>query len=886
MPVIYIPMKRIFYLLFLISLCSFTVEDPFADLLKKLEEFTKRYPTEKVHLHLDKPYYAAGDNIWFKAYVADARTSQPATESGILYVELINELDSVAKQLRLPMQNGISWGDFKLADTLAEGNYRIRAYTQLMRNAGTDFFFDKTIKIGSKWTNRASTKTSFSVQKKEGTDQLVSSIVFTDSLGKEISNRPVGYTVRYGDKSIKGRTQTDASGLANIALPSEAKKGTILATIDLGRGKTAIKTIPIVNPSAKVDVQLLPEGGTMVQGITSRMAIKAIDGNGKGIDVNGTIVDDRGEEVATFQTAHLGMGSFYFSPVAGKSYTAKMKVNGADHSVSLPAAIASGYALTVNPSDTSNINVKVTMSADLVNKGDLNLIAHRNGMVYLSAKVSSAKQVARIAMPNGKFPSGIVQLTLMSSQNLPVAERLVFVNNASDKFDVALAKLKTSYTKREKVDLELAAKGQGNFSVSVTNADVVAADEENESNIFTSLLLNSDLKGYVERPNYYFINPDAAKREQLDNLLLTQGWRKLDWKAVNSSQLAVNSFQPEKSIRISGTITKDGKPLAKSKISLMSNTDGLFMIDTLSDTDGRFAFEGLEFADSAKFIIQARSEVGKKTVDITLDAIDGQRVTPRANYGDVDVNVNQSMEGYLKESTVYFEEQNRQGLLSKTILLKEVKIEGVKKNPAKNSANFNGGGNADQVFDGDDMLYATSIGAFLHGKSRLPVRSDGRLVAPSQTRGPRIIKDGNLMEIDYTLHEIPVTDIESIEILTSPAKTTVYGETGKNGLMLITTRRGPVKWQVMKYAPGVITYKPKGYYNSREFYSPMYNVNPSDKPDLRTTVFWAPNLATDETGKVKFDFFNTDRPGSYRIVLEGIDLDGKLARKVYRYQVN
>ncbi len=882
MPVIYIPMKRIFYLLFLISLCSFTVEDPFADLLKKLEEFTKRYPSEKVHLHLDKPYYAAGDNIWFKAYVADARTSQPATESGILYVELINELDSVAKQLRLPMQNGISWGDFKLADTLAEGNYRIRAYTQLMRNAGTDFFFDKTIKIGSKWTSRASTKTTFSVQKKDGMDQLVSSIVFTDSLGKPIINRPVGYTVRYGDKNIKGRTQTDASGLANIALPAEAKKGTILATVDLSRGKTAMKTIPIVNPSAKVDVQLLPEGGTMVQGITSRVAIKAIDGNGKGIDVNGTIVDEKGDEVATFQTAHLGMGSFYFSPVAGKAYTAKMKLrNGTEHSGALPRAEASGYVLTVNQSDTANINAKITLSADLIGKGDLNLIAHRNGMVYVSAKVSSAKQVARIALPNSKFPSGIVQLTLLSPQNQPVAERLVFVNNASDRVDVKLAELKPSYTKREKVDLELASKSQGNFSVSVTNADVVAADEENESNIFTSLLLTSDLKGYVEKPNYYFINPDATKREQLDNLLLTQGWRKLDWKAVNSSQLAVNSFQPEKSIRISGTITKDGKPLAKSKISLMSNTDGLFMIDTLSDKDGRFAFEGLEFADSAKFIIQARSEVGKKTVDIKLDVMEGQKVTPRNSYGDVEVNVNQSMEGYLKESTVYFEEQNRQGLLSKTILLKEVKIEGVKKNPAKNSTNWMGAGNADQVFDGDDMINSPSIATYLGSKMSGVLIKKGRPEGLGRVGLLKLIVDGNTMPSDFTLYDIKPEDVESIELLTSPSKWVVY----RSPAMLITTRKGPPKWQVVKFAPGVITYKPKGYYNAREFYSPMYNINPSDKPDLRTTVFWAPNLATDETGKVKFDYFNTDKSGNYRIVLEGIDLDGKVARKVYGYTV-
>ena len=876
-------MKRILYLFAFMVLCSFKTDDPFSALLKKLEEFTKRYPTEKVHLHLDKPYYAAGDNIWFKAYVADARTSQPAEESNILYVELINELDSVHTQLRIPMQNGISWGDFKLADTLVEGNYRLRAYTQLMRNAGPDFFFDKTIKIGSKWTNKAFAKTTYSTRNKEGVNQAISSIAFTDSLGKVLADRPVNYTIRYGDKNTKGRLRTDSLGIANILLPNEAKTGVILATIDLGKGKTSLKTIPILNQSTKIDVQFLPEGGTIVYGITSRIALKAIDANGKGIDVNGTIVDDKGEEMTSFQTTHLGMGSFYFSATAGRTYTAKIKLaDGTDHSVSFPKAELSGYAMSVNQLDTSNINVKVTLSADLLNKGELNLIAHRNGMVYLSAKVATAKQVAKVTIPHNKFPLGIMQLTLFSPQNMPVAERLVFVNTTSDKVDLELGKLKLSYAKREKVELELATKTQGSYSVAVTNADVVSSDEENESNILTSMLLRADLKGYIEKPNYYFINTDATKREHLDNLLLTQGWRKVDWKAVSNAELAASKFAPEKSIRISGTITKDKKPLANSKISLMSNSDGLFMIDTLSDKNGRFVFEGLVFVDSVKFIIQARSELGKKTVDIELDAIEGQKVTSTNHYGDLEINVNQSLQGYLNESNTYFDEQNRQGLLSKTILLKTVNIEGKKLNPARNSSNFNGPGQADQVFDGEDMINAPTVAGYLFGKMSGMTIHKGRPTGLGRVGGVKLIVDGNTMPADYTLDELRPEEIESIEILVSPSKYVVY----RGAAMLVTTRRGPPKWPVVKYAPGVITYKPKGYYNAREFYSPMYNMAPSDKPDLRTTVFWAPNLAPDETGKVKFDYFNTDQTGNYRMVIEGIDGNGNLARKTYTYKVN
>lgn len=868
-------MRKIIYLIAFISLCSFTIEDPFSALLKKLEEFSKKYPTEKVHLHLDKPYYAAGDNIWLKGYVSDARNAQPASESNILYVELINELDTVCNLLRLPLQSGVTWGDFKLADTLVEGNYRIRAYTQLMRNAGPDFFFDKTIKIGSRWTNKASTKTTFANSN--------ASIIFSDSLGKAVVDRPLSYAIRYGDKTIKGKTRTDANGLTNIQLPPDAKTGTIVTTIDLGKGKSSVKTIPITIQATTVDVQFLPEGGQLVAGLTSRVAFKAVAANGKGVDVSGTIVDDQGNEITPFQTSHLGMGSFYFSPAAGKTYAAKIKLkDGTDHSVAMPKSLPSGHVINVSQLDTANINIKVTLSADQLNKGELNLIAHRNGLVYLSAKVQSAKQVSKITMPNAKFPSGIVQLTLFSGENIPVAERIVFVNNTSDRIDLDLLQLKPIYEKREKVALELSSKVSGSFSVAVTNTEVVAPDEANESNILTSMLLSADLKGYIESPNYYFLNADAATKEHLDNLMLTQGWRKIDWKTVGTTTSA-STFPAEKGIRISGTITKDKKPLPNSKISLMTNKGGLFMIDTLSDQNGKFAFEGLEFADSVKFVIKARSEVGKKNVDIELDVVEGQKVTSSTTAGELEVNVNQSMQDYLKESTKYFEELNKQGMLTKTIQLKEVTVTSTKLNPARNSQNLNGPGNADQVFDGDDMLNAPTLSGYLFGKmSGMTVKNGRPVLIGGRGIGPvKLIVDGMIMD-DFTFDDISPDLVESVEVLISPVKSTIY----RSSAVLITTRRSAPKWAVVKYAPGLITYSPKGYYNAREFYSPKYDVAPSDKPDLRTTVFWSPNLATNETGKVKFDYFNTDQAGTYRVVVEGFDVDGKLARKTYTYKVN
>ncbi|HEY1009118.1 MAG TPA: TonB-dependent receptor, partial [Daejeonella sp.] len=122
-------------------------------ILAQIEKYRSEYPQEKVHLHMDKPYYAIGDNIWFKAYVVNAERNELSVLSQILYVELINEKDSVKQSLKLPLLFGTASGDFALADSLKEGNYRIRAYTTWMRNFGEEYFFDKTFTIGNSISN-------------------------------------------------------------------------------------------------------------------------------------------------------------------------------------------------------------------------------------------------------------------------------------------------------------------------------------------------------------------------------------------------------------------------------------------------------------------------------------------------------------------------------------------------------------------------------------------------------------------------------------------------------------------------------------------------------------------------------------------------------------
>lgn len=790
-------------------------DDSFAQLLRKMEAYVKDQPQEKVHLHLDKPYYAVGDNIWLKAYVLNPASSAPSTISNSLYVELINERDSVKKQLKLPLIGGVAWGDMALADSLEAGNYRIRAYTNWMRNAGPDFFYDKTIKIGNSWGTKAKNKTA-------------------------------------------------------------STRNTTAAT-------------PVKN---QIDLRFFPEGGNLINQIPVKMGIKANNAAGRGMNISGSIVDETGTTISPFATTYLGMGQLILNTQPERTYTAVVRLeDGSEQRVPLPRAQPAGYVLNVNNLEDKEIKAKVYISESLLGKGELHVVAQHQGMIYARVAIPTSKQLASFSISKNEFPSGIVQLTLFDSENRPVAERLVFVNHSDEQMDLRLNTAKKVYTPREKVNVDLTAmaKGKsilGSFSVSVTNTSVVTPDPSNESNIFSSLLLRSDLPGYIEKPNDYFIDDSPATRQHLDNLMLTHGWRRFTWQDVIADKKPVWSYKPEKSLSISGTLTTNGKkPIAKGRVSLFSSSGGLIVIDTLTDANGRFVFDNLSFGDSTKFVVQGRTAKNGKYTEIKIDAVPGQVVTPNKNTGDIVVNVNETIASYVTQSNDYFEELTRRGLLQRTQVLKEVKVV-TKKNIVRHSENLNGPGRADAIITAKQLETCQMLSQCLQGRvAGLVMRNGVPYLTRNGGRIPmQIVYDGIYVESDF-LDAISPFDIETIEVLKNASNLAIYGSRGGGGLLIITSKRGDARVG-SAYTPGVITHLAKGYSFAREFYSPDYaSQNNSNQPDLRTTIYWNPQVVTEANGKRSVEFYNADTKGTYRVVVEGIDAAGNLGRAVYTYEV-
>ena len=432
----------------------------------------------------------------------------------------------------------------------------------------------------------------------------------------------------------------------------------------------------------------------------------------------------------------------------------------------------------------------------------------------------------------------------------------------------------------------------GSFSIAIVDETKVPVDEASETSIISNLLLSSDLKGFIEQANYYFTDTSEAKVRQLDNLLLTQGWRRFEWKNILSNNYPTLVYGPERSMQVSGKVTSlNGKPVIGGKVTLFSSSGTSILLDTLTDMNGLFRFDNLYFNDSTKFIVQARNERDKKNVEIYLDRIPAQLVTKNKNEAMLEVNVNKSMFAYLKNSRAQYDDLKRNGMIVRNILLDEVKVVDTKVE-AKNSSNLNGAGRADAIIKAEQLQNCFDIAQCIQGRIAGVMVMNGivySMRSMNSLSGPipmQLVLDGAFLEPEF-LSSINPNDVETIEILRSGANTAIYGSRGGGGVLIITTKRGENNRGYKNYAPGIAGYNPKGYYKGREFYSPNYNdpeIN-SKIADLRTTIYWNPNVISDSTGKASVEFYNSDGTGNYKAIVEGINVDGTIGRQLFRFSV-
>jgi TonB-dependent SusC/RagA subfamily outer membrane receptor len=883
---------------FLVSFGFISNDDLLKKLLDNFATYHQKNIQEKVYIHTDKPYYSIGDEIWFKAYVVDAQFLTPTPQSSILNVDLINQKDSIKKTLRIPLVAGFGYGNFKLTDSLEEGNYRLRAYTTWMRNFGDEFYFDRTIKIGNSWSNQVITNVSYQFAK-DGTDEKVTALInYSNIDGFPYANKEVSYNVVLDFRNLaKGKAITDDKGNVTINFvndkPFLSKTGNLNTSLKIAESTIVNKQIPIKGTSNDVDIQFFPEGGELLENVRNRVAFKAVGSDGLGKAVKGYVQDLEGNKVVNFTSKHLGMGVFTLIPATNKPLEAIVTfIDGSEKTIKLPNAKAEGIIVNVNSAFQDSVLVRVVANGTFLdkNKGkSFTVIAQNSGKIIFTAQSALNSLAFATKLPKSRFPSGITQFTLFNEYMLPVSERLIFIA-PKDTLSLDLATDKTNFKQREKTKISIVAKDAegnpviGSFSMSVIDESLVPLEEEKLHTIFTDLLLVSDIKGYVENPNYYFTDINDEKVYNLDILMMTQGWRRFKWQNITNNSYPLLNYKPERTLSVSGKVTQGrDKPVVGGTVTLFSSLGASFLIQAKTDNAGEFTIDSLFFPDSTKFVIQARTDKGKKNVEIELYNNPIQIVTANPNWPDLSVNINQSMLAYLKNSKTQYEAWLRNGTVFRSIMLGEVKVVETKR-VAENSTNLNGAGNADKVFTAADLQNAITLQQAIQGRVAGLMFMGG--IPYIRNQPAQVILDGMFVEADF-LSNIPPQDVESVEILKSISYTAIYGSRGGGGVIIVTTKRGKSGYSNNTYAPGILTYNPIGIFEPKEFYVPNYQIGATNAntADLRTTIYWNPKIITDGTKPANVEFYNADGNGNYKIILEGMDLNGHIGRKVLTYKV-
>jgi TonB-dependent SusC/RagA subfamily outer membrane receptor len=782
---------------------------------ERLKTFFDEHEIEKVYLHFDKPYYAAGDTIYFKAYVVAGEKNILSPLSGVLYADLITSQNKIINAIKLQIIDGLAWGDFALPDSLPAGNYRVRAYTKLMQNYGSELFFDRTIPIAA------------------------------------IIEKP-------------------------------AKKAS-----------AAVKAIA-------PEIQFFPEGGELVPGVLAKVAFKALRADGTGIAASGVVSDGAGKAIAKFSTSHWGMGTIGFTPYIGKSYHAEVVfADGSKSSIALPVADSTAVAMAVN-----NLPGKLAI---VINAGDGFFHANKNKplslLFYSGGKLTTftdklTNREMKFDLRSSRLQSGITQITLLAADGMPLCERLVFIDN-NDNLIVNALTSKSTYQQREHVTLKIHVQNQkwepvsGHFSVSVVDKSKVEINEDKEENILTYLLLTSCLKGYIENPGYYFNNNNEARRNNLDLVMLTHGYRRFTWKALANNNVPPPTGQPEKSLSIAGFAKSfSGKPIYNGLVTLIPSAGGGLLSEN-TDTTGTFRFNNLVFYDSTRFVLNAVNAKGSNNTQLIYRPQLPAPVDEVKYFASTDTSASGLIQAYLLNS----KNQHEQFLkyYGKGIQLKEVKIQAVKKFTYYTQS-LAGAGNADVLIKGSDLprsgMLATLLAGRIGGVYFAGIDNpDGGVPKMQIGNGSPmlVVVDGVQRTSEpgrpVGINDIWPGDIETIEVL-KYGSATVYGMGGGNGVMVITTKQGAGTTAKDIISRGVLPLTVTGFYKAREFYAPRYDyIDNRTRPDLRSTIHWLPEITTDKDGNASFDFYNADSIGQYQVIIEGITNDGNAGAAKFAYEV-
>ena len=660
------------------------------------------------------------------------------------------------------------------------------------------------------------------------------------------------------------------------------------------------KAIKLINNDAKdadstavktTSLYFFPEGGDLIAGTKNTIAFKANYNNGLPFELIGVIKkQETGEELMQIKTIHDGMGRFDIDIAAGEKYYAEWTDDkGKLQQTYLPVAKATGVSLKlaqqtgkliyniVNKLPGDSLHVLMYMYQKVFYKINLSVLP---GEPYTNSIIVSS------------LPSGTMQLTVFDANWQPVAERVAFINNNNYSVAATITNKETNLQKRGKNVLEIAIPDTiaANMSVSITDADLNS--DETNSTIVTDFLLSGDLKGYIHNPAYYF-SSDKDAASNLDLLMLTHGWRRYNWNDVMAGRMPTIKYPADDYLMVYGQMNKellskmDTDELLNLIIKTKDSTQNFYQLKP--DADGYIKKEGLVFYDTARvFYSFKKNKLWNPQVAFSA-----------SNYTYQQPGNMYNSKSFLKPGTegtafnqqvslfTYYNKNNKNQAVDKEKTLQGVVVKSGGWNNWKNNpllkmderyatGSFSGGV-ISQAFDvvHDEHAWG-SIDIYNYISNKIGgVRlsySGGKHFMAGDEKPILLFIDENEAD-DYQLSQINMENVAYIKYIDLygakpgiPHALAIYLKKGDD---LIDRRPKDTDQKLVKVA---------GYSAQKEFYQPDYSQsNTTLGTDARTTLLWLPYVLADKNNlKLPVTFYNNDFSKKLRVVLEGINEDGKM----------
>ena len=666
----------------------------------------------------------------------------------------------------------------------------------------------------------------------------------------------------------------------------------------------------------KLNVRFFPEGGQLVEGVTSQVAFKAESKNGGNIELSGTIYTKEGTEITSFETLHDGMGHFEYTP-SDQPAIAKVSFQGKKYEFTLPQALPNGYVLST-VSNAGALLVRVSCNAATPQDTLAVFISHQGRPSIHQLISCRADAPQEFILPTRKLPAGVLQVSLINRAGNTLCERFVFANPRAP-LQISTEGLKEVYAPYAPIRCELQiknAKGEpvsGELSVSIR--DGVRSDYlEYDNNIFTDLLLTSDLKGYIHQPGYYFASPSPRKQTELDVLLMVHGWRKYDMSQAISTAPFTPLQLPETQLALNGqvksTILKNKlKDIALSVI--VKKNDQFITGGTVTDENGRFTIPVEDFEGTTEAVIQTR-KVGKernKDASILIDR--NFSPAPRA-YGYKELHPEWKDLAYWQQKAESFDSLYMDSIrrVEGLYVLDEVEIKS-KRRQGSNMAT---------------KISEKSIDAYYDVRRSVDVlRDNGKIVTTipelMEKLSPQFYWDRT--NDKHTYRQKPICYIMDNHILSETETQMMLTEVDGLASIIISKGTGGIDDDIIqntkmsevtdstgvdiskldKYSVFYLIPLPRrdvlnksqsavlgtrqtviqGYTRPLEYYSPAYPTKElyMDKVDKRRTLYWNPSVQADENGKAVIECYNNQYSTPLIIQAETLGKDGQIGSMRY-----